>query len=256
MTPLSRNGPSRLDPTRLPGELRASYGKPDPVVVESSQEHEALGAFARLRYRFAKLIYGSIFGLIVRAGSWQEELFGSLAPRVSDRILQFGRCNSSTAISLAVRYPEVQVVEMNDSFEAAGRVRSRANRNKMRNLSVVVAPIHGPLPFRAGSFDKVVCRLGLHDFPPKEKLLILKEVARVIRRGGTFHVADFDRAESPGEGSILELARRISGHAAVAAHIDGSWTEFLARSGFSSVRLQSSHSIGFGRISVAKARKR
>ena len=227
------------------------------MVIESSSEHEAPEAFVRLRYRLAKLVYDSnLFGIIIRAGNWQEELFGSIAPRAGDRILQFGRVNSFTAVSLAARYPEVQVVEMDASRKVAGRVQSKANRKQIRNLSVVVAPVHGPLPFRAGSFDKVVCRLGLHNFPPQEKLLILKEVARVIRRGGTFHVADFDRAESPGEGNILELARRISGPAAVAAHIDGSWTEFLAIGGFSRVRRLSSHSIGFGRISVAKAAKR
>jgi ubiquinone/menaquinone biosynthesis C-methylase UbiE len=226
------------------------------MVIESSPGHEAAGAFVRLRYRFAKRIYDSIFGIIERAGSWQEELFASLAPGPGDRILDFGRGNSFTSISLALRYPEAQVVELEASREAAGTVQSKAIRNQTRNFSIVVAPFHGSLPFYAGSFDMVVCRLGLHDFPPKEKLAIVREIARVIRRGGTFHVADFDKAESPGEGSILELARRISGPAAVAAHMDGSWTEFLAKGGFASVRRQSSHSIGFGRVSVVKARKR
>jgi len=226
------------------------------MVIESSPEHTAPGAFVRLRYRVAKLIYDSISGLIVRAGNWQEELFGSLAPKPGDRILDFGRGNSSSSILLALRYPEAKVVGMESSCEAARRLRSKATRHRIRNLLVVVAPFHGPLPFHAASFEKVVCRLGLHDFPPNAKLAIVKEIARVIRRGGTFHVADFDKAESPGEGGILELAGRISGPAAVAAHMDGSWTEFLTKAGFASVRRQSSHSIGFGRISAVKARKR
>jgi ubiquinone/menaquinone biosynthesis C-methylase UbiE len=226
------------------------------MIIESLPEHLAPGVFVRFRYRVSKLIYESMSGLIVRAGGWQEELFGSLAPKAGERILDFGRGNSSTSISLALRYPEAKVVAMESSCEAARRVRSKAIRRRILNLSVVVAPPHGPLPFHAGSFDKVVCRLGLHDFAPNEKLAILKEIARVIRRGRTFHVADFDKAESPGEGGILELASRISGPVAVAAHVDGSWTEFLVKAGFASVRRRSSHSIGFGRISVVKARKR
>jgi ubiquinone/menaquinone biosynthesis C-methylase UbiE len=226
------------------------------MIIESSPEHLAPEAFVRFRYRVAKLVYESISGLIVRAGSWQEELFGSFAPKAGERILDFGRGNSSTSIALALRYPETKVVAMESSCEAARRVRSKAIRRRIWNLSVVVAPPHGPLPFNAGSFDKVVCRLGLHDFSPNEKLALVKEVARVIRRGRTFHVADYDKAESPGEGTILELASRISGPPAVAAHMDGSWTEFLVKAGFAGVRRQSSHSIGFGRISVVKARKR
>lgn len=227
-----------------------------PRVIESSPEHAAPGAFVRFRYRVAKLIYDSISGLIVRAGGWQEELFGSLDPKAGERILDFGRGNSSTSVSLALRYPEAKVVAMESSCEAARRVRSKAIRHRIRNLSVVVATLQRPLPFHAASFDKVVCRLGLHDFPPNEKLAIVKEIARVIRRGGTFHVADFDKAESPGEGGILELAGRISGPAAVAAHVDGSWMEFLTKAGFAGVRRRSSHSIGFGRVSAVRARKR
>ncbi len=177
------------------------------MIIESSPEHLAPGAFVRFRYRVAKLIYESMSGLIARAGSWQEELFGSLAPKAGERILHFGRGNSSTSISLALRYPEARVVAMESSCETARRVRSKAIRRRIRNLSVVVVPLHGPLPFHAGSFDKVVCRLGLHDFPPNEKLALVKEIARVIRRGRTFHVAELDTAESPGEGRILELAR-------------------------------------------------
>ena len=226
------------------------------MITDTSPKPEAPQPFVRLRYQLAKLVYDNMFPLIVHAGSWQEDLFGSFAPRAGDRILDFGRGSSFSSISLALRYPDAQIVEMEASREAAARVHAKAIRKRIGNLSVVVAPLHGPLPFHAGSFDKVVCRLGLHDIQPKEKLALLKEVARVIRRLGAFHVAEFDKAEIPGEGTILELASRISGHAAVAAHIDGSWTELLARSGFSSIRQQSSHSIGFGRISVTRARKR
>lgn len=73
------------------------------MIMESSPEHPAPDAFVRLRYRVAKLIYDNIFGLIVRAGSWQEELFGSLAPKAGERILDFGRGSSSASISLALR---------------------------------------------------------------------------------------------------------------------------------------------------------
>lgn len=175
------------------------------MIIESLPEHLAPGVFVRFRYRVSKLIYESMSGLIVRAGGWQEELFGSLAPKAGERILDFGRGNSSTSISLALRYPEAKVVAMESSCEAARRVRSKAIRRRILNLSVVVAPPHGPLPFHAGSFDKVVCRLGLHDFAPNEKLAILKEIARVIRRGRTFHVADFDKAESPAKAAFWSL---------------------------------------------------
>ena len=212
--------------------------------------------FVRFRYWVAKLIYDASFVILVRDGSWQEEVFESLAPKTGDRILDFGPGSSSTAISLALRYPEATFTGADPSSRAVEKARRNVARKKLGNVSVIHTTLHRKLPFDAGSFDKAVCMLGLHDRPPEEKLQIAKEIVRVVRRGGTLHVADFDKPENRGEGRILEFARRISGPAAVASHMNGSWTECLAKGGFTGVRRQSSCSIGIGRISVVKARKR
>ena len=53
--------------------------------------------------------------------------------------------------------------------------------------------------------------LALHHRMPVAKLLLLKEVARVLRRGSPLHVLDFDRPELGKERGILEFAGRISG---------------------------------------------
>jgi ubiquinone/menaquinone biosynthesis C-methylase UbiE len=212
--------------------------------------------FVRFRYWVAKLIYDASFVILVRDGSWQEEVFESLAPKAGDRVLDFGPGSSSTAITLALRYPKATFVGADPSSKAVENARRNVARKKLGNVSVVDTTLQGKLPFDAGSFDKAVCMLGLHDRPPEEKLWIAKEILRVVRRGGSLHVADFDKPENRGEGRILEFARRISGPAAVAPHMNGSWTECLAKGGFTGVRRQSSCSIGIGRISVVKARKR
>jgi ubiquinone/menaquinone biosynthesis C-methylase UbiE len=229
---------------------------PEVMVVKPSTQYEAPGWFIRFRYWFAKLIYDFIFFVLVRDGSWQEVLFASLAPKAGDRILDFGPGSSSTAISLALRYPEATIIGADPNSRAVEKARLSVARKQLQNISVIDVPLDGELPFDAGSFDKVVCIFVLHDRAPVEKLRIVRELIRVVRRGGTLHVADFDKPENPGEGGILEFARRMSGSAAAEPHINGSWTEFLAKGGFAGVRRQSSRSIGIGRISVVKGRKR
>lgn len=224
-------------------------------MAKPSTNYEGSGLFVRFRYWVAKLIYHGSFVLLVRDGSWQEEVFESLAPKAGDRILDFGPGSSSSAISLALRCPQATFIGADPSSKAVEKARRTVAQKKLGNVSVVDATLHEKLPFDAGSFDKAVCMLGLHDRPPEEKLRIVKEVVRVVRRGGTLHVADFDKPENPGEGRILEFARRISGLAAVAPHMNGSWIECLAKGGFTGIRRKSSCSIGVGRISVVKARK-
>ncbi len=226
------------------------------MTVQPSRRYEAPGLFIRFRYWVAKFIYDVIFVVLVRDGGWQEGVFASLAPKADDRILDFGPGSSLTAVSLALRYPEVTFVGVDPSARAVEKARRTILRKKLRNISIVSAPLQGKLPFDASSFDKAVCMLGFHDRSPEEKLRVAKEIAKVLRRGGTLHVADFDKPENRGEGGILEFARRISGSAAAEPHMNGTWTEFLARGGLAGVRRQSSYSIGIGRIAVVKARKR
>ncbi len=210
----------------------------------------------RIRYWIAKLIYDFIFFVLVRDGSWQEGLSASLAPKRGDRILDFGPGSASTAISLAVRYPEATFVGMDPNARSTKKARLAVSRRELRNVSFVEDPLQETLPFDASSFDKAICILGLHDRSPQEKARVVKAIARVVRRGGTLHLADFDKPENPSEGKILEYARRISGLAAAEPHINGRWVETLADCGFAGVRRQLSRSIGIGRIAIVKARKR
>ncbi len=226
------------------------------MAAKLSREPEPPGLFTRFRYWIAKFIYDVVFVILVRDRSWQEDLFKFLAPKAGDWILDFGPGSSSTAVSLALRYPEVTFVGVDPNSRAVEKARRTILRKKLPNISIVSAPLQGRLRFDASSFDKAVCMLGFHDRSPEEKLRIAKEIARVLRRGGTLHVADFDKPENRGEGGILEFARRISGSAAAEPHMNGTWTECLAKGGLAGVRRQSSHSIGIGRIAVVKARKR
>jgi ubiquinone/menaquinone biosynthesis C-methylase UbiE len=225
-------------------------------VIKSSIKQGSPGLLVRYRFWVAKLFYNLSFAILARDASWQEELVAYLKPKAGDRILNFGPHSSSTAISLALRYPEATFVIVDPNSKAAERMRLSAARKQLGNITVVHASLLGKLPLNAGSFDAVICTLALHDSPPEEKLGIIKEMGRVLRHGGTLRAVDFDKPENAKERRILELAGRISGVAAVTPHFDGSWVDFLAKAGLAGASRMSSHSFESGRISIVKARKR
>jgi len=216
---------------------------------------KALATFTRFRVRMARLIYDRIFVFLIRDESWREKLFVSFTPGSQDRVLNFGPYSSFSVVLFARHYPAVTFWAL-DTHRKAAKSQRRAERKRLGNVSFAKISGENRLPFGAGSFDKVVCVLGLHDRPASAKLAIIKDFARVLRWGGTLHLIDFDKPQTRGEGGMLEFAGRIWGPEAVASHLDGSWIEILTKGGFAGVRRQPSYSIGIGRLSVIRARKR
>jgi ubiquinone/menaquinone biosynthesis C-methylase UbiE len=210
----------------------------------------------RVRFRLLKLVYDGFFVLLKHDLVWQEPLISSLAPKPNNRVLNFGPGSGSTTVAISLRYPQASFFAVDPDPKAAEKARKQIARQRIENFTVVDAPRDGRLPFDAGSFDKVACLLAFHDRLPDEKIGIAKELMRVLRHGGTLHVVDYDKPDKPGEGTVLKLAKYVSGAAAVESHIDGSWIDFLTKAGFSRVRRQSSQVIRGGRISVINARRR
>lgn len=211
--------------------------------------------FEQIRFRAVKLLYDGFFIVMMRDASWQAPLLAAIAPEATSRILNFGQGSVSTAKTLATRFPEAKIIGADPDPKAVEKTLRLIARRNIVNLSVIVAPSCGRLPFDAGSFDKAVLVLTFHDQPPDEKLSIAKEMLRLLRRGGTLHVADFDKPATRREKGILCLTDYISGRTAAEPHMNGSWTTFLAKAGFVGIRRQSSHSVGIGRIAIVKARK-
>ncbi len=223
--------------------------------IEPQSEYQPSGLFDRIRLCLIKLVYETMFVVMVRDASWQDPLFASLAPKANSRILSFGRGSVSVARALARRFPEASVIGADPNPRAVESARRSLSRSDIPNLQLIDAPLRGRMSLDAGSFDNVVLVLMFYNRLPKDKTALAKEMLRLLRRGGTLHVAAYDQPAVPKERALLTLTRYFSGPAAADPHLDGSWTEFLAQAGFTGIKRQSSLSIGVARISVIKARK-
>ena len=51
------------------------------------------------------------------------------------------------------------------------------------------------LPFRNNSFDAASISLGLHDMPHEIDLMVLKEIKRVVKKGGQILIVDYNETK-------------------------------------------------------------
>jgi SAM-dependent methyltransferase len=85
------------------------------------------------------------------------------------------------------------------------------------------------LPFRDESFGVVTCRIAAHHFP--ELLPVLRQIARVLRRGGSFLVEDILGHDDPEAAAFLLEVERRRDPSHVRAFRQLEWTALLRAAG-------------------------
>ena len=110
----------------------------------------------------------------------------SLAP--GHRLLDIGCGTGTLAVLIKEHHPGVTVVGLDPDPRALARAGRKAER-----AGVEVHLDRGfsdQLPYSDASFDRVCCTGVFSLIPPEEKEATLREVHRVLRPGGSFHLVD------------------------------------------------------------------
>jgi|SRR5579862_5068909 len=104
--------------------------------------------------------------------------------------------------------PGATIVSIDYDFDVLPRAREYINAHSAANNATMCRADGKRLPMRDRSFDLVVCLYGLHHF--RGYLEALKEIARVLKPGGTFALIDPLRSKdkpSGGHGAMQVLTR-------------------------------------------------
>lgn len=108
-------------------------------------------------------------------------------------------------VALAPRVREVVAFDL--TAEMLSQARQRCSRSGLSNVTFRQGSATA-MPFPDGSFDAVVTRLSLHHF--QHPAQPLAEMARVLKRGGAFVVADVSSSEVAEESELhnaIEILR-------------------------------------------------
>ncbi len=171
-----------------------------------------------------------------------RRLLSFLSPRGKQVFLDLGTGNGYVGMALAKEHPTSHVVGVDIAEEAIEQDVENARQQGLSNIHF--RAFDGvTLPFSDGYFDGAVCRYAFHHLPRPETTL--GEMARTLRRGGRFVLADPVRHEDDDADFInrfLELRR--DGH--VRTHRFEELVDLTSRHGFELIDWFSS-SISFGR---------
>jgi ubiquinone/menaquinone biosynthesis C-methylase UbiE len=137
----------------------------------------------------------------------RRTLLNQATIRAADRILDVGCGTGSLVVLIRRLHPDVQIIGLDPDPKALARARHKAER---AGISIQLDQGYSDaLPYPEAFFDRVFSSLMFHHVQEDAKGKTLREIRRVLKPGGFFHMLDFGGPES-GDRFLTRLIH--SGH--------------------------------------------
>lgn len=172
---------------------------------------------------------------------------GALHPR--QRILDIGCGTGTLAVQLKQLHSDIELTALDPDPKALGRAERKALR-----AGVAVKFDRGysdQLPYPDSSFDRVFSSFMYHHLRPEDKQKTLREVHRVLRPAGSFHMLDFAGPES---GQSF-LARLVHASHRLRDNAGSRILSLMSQAGFADSGKIGQGSLLFGKIAYYRALK-
>lgn len=158
--------------------------------------------------------------------SVRRELVSRADIEAGQRILDIGCGTGTLVLKLKRQYTAAQVVGLDPDAKALRRAHIKAAR---AGVSVELEQgFADELPYQSESFDRVFSSFMFHHLNKQERENMLREVLRVLKPGGSFHLVDFTVADA----SHAFFDRLFRSHAQMKDNSDERILELLSGTGF------------------------
>ncbi|SDZ56100.1 Ubiquinone/menaquinone biosynthesis C-methylase UbiE [Evansella caseinilytica] len=180
-----------------------------------------------VQLQFGKNAKAYVDSDIHRKGADLQQLVAITDMTGCEQALDIATGGGHTANAIAPHVREVVALDVTPQMlaEAEKFVRSQGNDNVR-----FVEGEAGELPFSAGAFDLVTCRIAAHHFPDVERFLA--EVHRVLKDGGQFLLDDNTAPEVEAYDIFYNAVEKRRDYSHQRAYKKSEWVRMLERSGF------------------------
>jgi len=230
-------------------QARAALGRPlfNAAMGAADRYVTAAGRRGLTRY------YDSILALTMRERLFRGRLAEQLLADLPDeaRIADVGAGTGTFAIALAAAAPTAAVIGVDGDPEVLALARAKQGAAAVEWQQGMA----NDLPLADRSCDRVAMSLLLHHLDPEGKRAALAEARRVLRPGGSLHVADWGRPQDPLMGcGILTLAF-VDGFDGIRDHAAGRLPLFVEGAGLTGVRRHDRLRTAWGSLELLSARR-
>jgi len=179
-----------------------------------------------VRRQFAPVAVNYAASAVHAGGPDLRAMLAAVPLSGDERALDIGCGPGHTALAFAPRVREVVAVDLTEDMLTQGR--RLAGERGIGNAVFQRGDVED-LPFPDGSFDLVTSRYSAHHYP--HPLVALREVARVLKPGGTLLLVDVVAPDDPVVDAFLNHIETLRDPSHVRDHTIMQWTDMLTIAG-------------------------
>ena len=175
----------------------------------------------------------------------RQELISQGNMEPDHHILDLGCGTGTFIVRLKRNYPTAQVIGLDPDPKALRRAEAKFRR---AGLSVQLdRGFSDQLPYKDESFDRVFSSFMFHHLDDQQRESTLKEVFRVLKPRGSFHLLDF----VPKDGAHGFIDRFLHSHARLKDNTQERILDLMGRAGFAESKKLKEESMFLGLMRTA-----
>jgi ubiquinone/menaquinone biosynthesis C-methylase UbiE len=217
----------------------------------SSMPTESRGYLPALRFSALTRIYDPVIRTTTREGRFKGMLVEQAAAEPGHRVLDLGCGTGTLAIQVKRRQPGAEVAGLDADPEMLKRAKSKASE-----AGVELQLDEGystELPYEDASFDRVLSTLFFHHLDPEPKRQTAREIARVLRKDGELHVADWGAPADPVMAAAFLSIRMLDGFENTAENVHGELPRIFEEAGLQEAEQTDRIRTIFGTLALYRA---
>ncbi len=203
-----------------------------------------------LSYDWLTGLYDPVVALTTREGAFKNALVDQAGIADGHRTLDLGCGTATLSILLKQKQPNAVIVGIDGDAKILQIAKKKAHK-----AGVDITFDEGmsfDLPYEDESFDRIVSSLFFHHLSRESKSETLREVNRVLKPDGEFHVADWGLPTSRLMRGASYLIKFLDGFETTADNFNGLLPKLITDAGFTFVEETVHFNSVFGTIRLHK----
>lgn len=206
-----------------------------------------------LRFSWLTRFYDPLVKLTTKEFTFKRALLTQADLRNDQKILDLACGTGTLSIGIKKRVPDAQVFGIDADEKILKIARLKANNFKTRIY--FNSGFSDALPYEDETFDLVFSTLFFHHITLHEKVDTLREILRVIKPNGVFHLADFGLPVNIPQKIFSNIIRYGDGVERTKENLQGRLLQLIENNGFSEVEETKHFKTILGTIRLLRAFK-